>query len=149
MKRIIRQFSMVCVIGILTPLLLFARTSSPKDANIYIISPAHGEVVQNPVTIKFGLSNMGIAPIGVNKPNSGHFHLLIDEEKLPDFDKPLHFGEHYLHFSEGQTQVTLELSPGAHSLQLILGDLGHMVHEPPVLSRKIQIIVRNFSPANE
>jgi len=118
-----------------------ARTPSPEGAYLYIISPANGDVVSNPVTIRFGLKNMGVAPAGTEKANTGHHHLLIDVSSLPDLDMPLPADAQHVHFGGGQTETTVELSPGQHTLQLILGDMSHIPHDPPVLSEKITITV--------
>jgi hypothetical protein len=119
----------------------FARTPSPDDAQVYIISPADGETVHSPVVVKFGLKGMGVAPAGVNKPNTGHHHLLIDVPGRPALDKPLPANEHHKHFGGGQTETTIELSPGKHTLQLIMGDKSHIPHDPAIISKKITIMV--------
>jgi hypothetical protein len=90
-----------------------AGTMSPAGSAAYIISPANGEVVQSPVTVKFGLQGMGVAPAGVDKAKTGHHHLLIDVSELPPFDKPLPADARHKHFGGGQTETTIELSPGA------------------------------------
>lgn len=119
-----------------------ARTPSPEGARVYIISPADGEIVTSPVTVKFGLEGMGVAPAGVSKAKTGHHHLLIDVADTPPLDKPVPSDDRHRHFGGGQTETTVELSPGEHSLQLLLGDEHHVPHEPPVMSRKITITVR-------
>ncbi len=118
-----------------------AGTPAPKDAEVYIISPADGDTVSSPVTIRFGLKGMGVAPAGVDKPNTGHHHLIIDAG-LPPLDAPIPANDNYKHFGGGQTETTIELAPGKHTLQLIMGDLMHIPHEPPVISRKITITVK-------
>ncbi len=118
-----------------------AGTPAPKDAEVYIISPADGDTVSSPVTIKFGLKGMGVAPAGIDKPNTGHHHLIIDAG-LPPLDAPIPASDNYKHFGGGQTETTIELAPGKHTLQLIMGDLMHIPHEPPVMSRKITITVK-------
>jgi hypothetical protein len=118
-----------------------ARTASPEGANLYIISPANGEVVTSPVTIKFGLKGMGVAPAGTDRENTGHHHLMIDVSSLPNLDIPLPADAQHVHFGGGQTETTIDLSPGRHTLQLILGDMSHIPHDPPVLSEKITITV--------
>tara|TARA_B100000686_G_C16194842_1_gene667640 strand:- start:52 stop:477 length:426 start_codon:yes stop_codon:yes gene_type:complete len=120
----------------------FARTISPDGAQVYIISPADGEVTVSPVTIKFGLKGMGVAPAGIDKPNTGHHHLLIDVVNNPSLDKPLPSNENHKHFGGGQTEITVDLSPGKHTLQLILGDKNHIPHNPPVMSEITTIIVK-------
>lgn len=121
---------------------VFARTPSPEGAHVYIISPAHGEVVNNPVTVRFGLIGMGVAPAGIDISGTGHHHLLIDLASMPAVDKPLPADANHKHFGGGQTQTTLELSPGKHTLQLIMGDKTHIPHKPLVISEKITIMVK-------
>ncbi len=119
-----------------------ARTPSPEGARVYIISPTPGEVVSSPVTVRFGLKGMGVAPAGVDRAKTGHHHLLIDLADLPALDKPLPADAHHKHFGGGQTEVSVELSPGKHTLQLIMGDKNHIPHDPPVISEKITIVVK-------
>lgn len=116
------------------------RTPSPEGASVYIISPADGATVQSPVLVQFGLSGMGVAPAGVEWENTGHHHLIVDAD-TPAFDQYLPADEHHIHFGGGQTEVSLELEPGEHSLQLVLADDSHLPHEPPVVSTKITITV--------
>ena len=114
-------------------------SDSPEGARAYIISPADGEVVGKTFTVKFGLQGMGVAPAGVERANTGHHHLVING-KLPKAGKPM--GNEVKHFGGGQTETTLSLEPGEHTLQLILGDHLHTPHNPPVTSKKITITVR-------
>ena len=136
----------VALISILSALLLstlaLARTPAPAGAEVYIISPADGDTVGSPVTVRFGLSGMGVAPAGTDKAKTGHHHLLIDVDGLPDLEKPLISDARHRHFGGGQTEVTVELPPGKHTLQLILGDKVHIPHDPPVISDKITITVK-------
>ncbi len=119
-----------------------AGTPSPEGARVYIISPSHGEVVSSPVVVKFGLVGMGVAPAGVDMAKTGHHHLLIDMDKLPPMDKPLVGSDQLRHFGGGQTQTTLELTPGKHTLQLILADKTHTPHSPQLVSERISIQVK-------
>ncbi|MFP3874754.1 MAG: DUF4399 domain-containing protein [Thiohalophilus sp.] len=118
-----------------------AGTSAPEGARVYIISPAHGEVVTSPVTIKFGLQGMGVAPAGIDKAKTGHHHLMIDVADTPALDKPLPADDRHKHFGGGQTEATIKLSPGEHTLQLIMGDKNHVPHDPPVMSKPITVVV--------
>lgn len=120
----------------------FAGTAAPEGAQAYIISPADGETVSSPVTVKFGLKGMGVAPAGVDKPNTGHHHLLIDAANEPALDQPLPADATHKHFGGGQTETSIELPPGEHTLQLVMGDKNHVPHEPPVMSKKITITVK-------
>lgn len=116
------------------------QTSSPEGAKAYIISPADGTVVATSFSVKFGLSGMGVAPAGTDRANTGHHHLLVDGKALPDMNEAL--GISVTHFGGGQTETTLTLTPGTHTLQLILGDKGHVPHIPPIVSDKITITVK-------
>jgi len=111
---------------------------NPK-AKAYIVSPANGATVSSPVTIQFGLDGMEVAPAGTGHANSGHHHLIVDGE-LPALDQPM--GNQVKHFGKGQTETTLELSPGQHTLQLIMGDKMHTPHATPIISEKITITVK-------
>ena len=117
-------------------------SESPPGAKAYIISPKDGEVVGSTFTVRFGLVGMGVAPAGVRVPNTGHHHLLIDLENLPDMEKPLAFSENVRHFGGGQTEAEITLAPGKHTLRLLLGNYLHIPHKPPVLSEKITVTVK-------
>jgi len=114
-------------------------TPSPEGAMVYIVSPQAGESVKSPVTVVFGLKGMGIAPAGTEKEHTGHHHLLIDQTELPAPGLPM--GNPPLHFGKGQTETVVELEPGKHTLQLILGNHLHVPHNPPVVSELITITV--------
>ena len=117
------------------------RSAAPLGAKCYIISPADGATVTGPVTVLFGLKGMGVAPAGVQQDKTGHFHLLVDTG-LPPLDKPIPKDAQHLHFGGGQTETTLNLSPGKHTLQLLMGDHVHLSFDPPVASEVITITVR-------
>lgn len=113
----------------------------PKDARVYIIYPRDGAKVKDPFTVRFGLKGLGIAPAGVSFPNTGHHHLLIDTDLPSDLNAPLPESANVKHFGKGQTETTLSLPPGEHTLQLVFGDLNHVPHSPPLVSKKITITV--------
>ena len=117
------------------------RTPSPAGAEVYIISPKDGAKVSSPFVVEFGLKGMGVAPAGVKIENTGHHHLLIDTDAPTDLNAPLPSNEKVVHFGKGQTQTTLTLPPGKHTLQLLLGDNNHVPHNPPVISKKITVTV--------
>lgn len=108
---------------------------------LYIISPTDGSTVKNPIKIIFGLSGMGVAPAGVEMANTGHHHLLIDLDILPDKNLPIPSDERHRHFGAGQTETSVNLTPGTHTLQLMLGDHYHMQFKKSVVSKKIIINV--------
>ena len=121
---------------------VFAQTKSPEGAKVYIIAPKEGEVVSKEVRVIFGLKGMGVAPAGVDAPNTGHHHLLVDVDKLPDMGKPIPKDANHMHFGGGQAETVITLTPGTHTLQLLLGDMNHIPHSPPVISEKINITVK-------
>lgn len=134
------RYLTTCLILLLASPLAIARTPAPENAEVYFISPADGATVTSPVTVRFGLKNMGIAPAGIEKTGTGHHHLLIDTG-LPPLDRPVPSDKQHRHFGGGQTQTTLDLTPGTHTLQLLLGDHNHIPHKPPVASETITITV--------
>ena len=117
----------------------FQTASNPGSA-VYFIQPLDGADVRSPVTVKFGLKGMGVAPAGVEKAGTGHHHLIIDAP-LPPMDENIINDSNHLHFGGGQTEVTITLAPGKHTLQLLLGDQNHLPHSPPVFSKRITILV--------
>lgn len=128
-------------LGLFIATVAIAQTAAPDTAKVYIIEPKDGAVVSNPVTVRFGLSGMGVAPAGVEKAKTGHHHLIIDT-KVEDYENPLPADDNHKHFGGGQTETTIELSPGEHTLQLILGDHNHIPHKPIVESETITITVK-------
>jgi len=116
------------------------RKPAPADARVYFVGLQDGAVLPQKATIRFGLVNMGVAPAGIEKPNTGHHHLLIDA-KLPQLDLPIPNDFNHLHFGAGQTEATVTLPLGRHTLQLVLGDETHVPHNPPVMSKPIRVIV--------
>ena len=118
----------------------YGPTPSPAGAQVYFIDPKDGATIQPKTIIHFGLRNMGVAPAGSDRPNSGHHHLLIDTE-LPPLNKPIPNDFNHLHFGGGQTEAEVELTPGEHTLQLLMGDKKHIPHNPPVMSDRIKVTV--------
>lgn len=134
------------LLGLLvTPWLALAQgpapTPAPTGASLYFISPQDGDTLRGEVLVRFGLRGMGVAPAGINLEGTGHHHLLINLDGPPPLDQPIPADEQHVHFGKGQTETTISLPPGTHSLQLILGDYLHRPHQPPVLSEKIRITV--------
>ena len=125
------------VIFMMSPLMAIAG----EETSVYFISPQDGAVVSGEFKVQFGLKGMGVAPAGVQKDHTGHHHLLIDVDTMPAMDMPLPATDHIIHFGGGQTETTLNLEPGQHTLQLLLGDYAHIPMNPPVMSEKITITV--------
>ena len=120
-----------------------AQTPSPAGAKVYFINLKDGAEVESPFLVQFGLSGMGVAPAGVEKPNTGHHHLLIDTTMTPEqMKEPLPADDNHKHFGGGQTEAMVTLPKGQHTLQLVLADWTHIPHEPPVMSEPITITVR-------
>jgi hypothetical protein len=119
------------------------RPAAPAGAEVYFIAPRNGAVIQGPVTVKFGLKGMGIAPAGIKFDNTGHHHLLVDTD-LSDLklDAPLPATDKVLHFGKGQTETTVTLAPGKHTLELLLADYQHIPFDPALHSQKITITVK-------
>ena len=137
------MYRIACSLGLTALMALVGATSliAAEAPRAYIISPVDGTTVSSPVKVVFGLSGMGVAPAGVDKQGTGHHHLLIDVAELPDLKLPVPADANHKHFGGGQTEATVELAPGVHTLQLLLGDKVHIPHDTPVTSEKITITV--------
>jgi len=140
-----RSRRLLLAAALAAPLALLAqtlpRTPAPAGAEVYLIAPTDGAVVAAEVTVRFGLKGMGIAPAGTAVANTGHHHLLIDTP-LPALDQPIPADARHVHFGKGQTETTITLSPGQHTLQLLLGDQNHVPHDPPLASAVVTITVK-------
>lgn len=141
--------SAALAIACATPGFADGHSTAPEGAAAYFIGLEDGATVTSPVTIHFGLSGMGVAPAGTEKDGTGHHHILIDRAPFgdaPDDAEAMANGlpsdEHHRHFGGGQTEVTLDLTPGSHTLQLVLGDAYHVPHDPIVASKRITITVK-------
>jgi len=120
-----------------------AQTPSPAGAKVYFINLKDGDAVNSPFLVQFWLSGMGVAPAGVEKPNTGHHHLLIDTAlSAEQMKEPIPSDANHVHFGGGQTEAMVTLPPGQHTLQLVLADWTHIPHVPPVMSQPITITVR-------
>jgi len=119
-----------------------ALSPSPTNAKVSISEPNNNAVVPTTFTVKFALSGMELAPAGTQKENTGHHHLLVDMATLPELTQPLAVSDHIQHFGKGQTETTLTLAPGKHTLQLVLGDYAHVPHNKPLISEKITVNVK-------
>jgi len=115
-------------------------TPAPEGAQVYFIAPQDGQTVSNPILVQFGLKGMGVAPAGIDAPNTGHHHLLVNTP-LPPAGQPIPTDEKHLHFGLGQTETTLTLPPGQHELQILLGDHAHIPHQPIIASQRITLTV--------
>jgi len=133
---------LACIATLSVAVSAAAREPAPAGAEVYIVSPKDGDKVSSPVTVVFGLKGMGIAPAGIKFDGTGHHHLLVDSELPADLSQPLAANERSIHFGKGQTETSVTLPPGKHTLQLVLGDSLHIPHDPPVVSKKITIDVR-------
>lgn len=134
---------------ITVPGFAFAQdTPAPEGATVYFVNLEDGTTVAAPVTVIFGLTGMGVAPAGTEREHTGHHHVFLDRAPLGEGEEgaeELLYGipadENHIHFGGGQTEVTLDLAPGSHTLQLVLGDLNHIPHTPPIASEQITITV--------
>jgi len=142
MKKLIIALSLMAASVSTTVLSNEMKSTAPDNASVYFISPVSEQTVKTTFTVKFGLAGMGVAPAGTKKKNTGHHHLLIDTDKMPSMHTPLPATDKIKHFGGGQTETTLTLAPGKHTLQLVLGNYLHIPHSKPVLSEKITIIVK-------
>jgi hypothetical protein len=119
----------------------YKKVASAPTAAVYFVNLKNGDTVSSPVLVQFGLRGIGVAPAGVEKEATGHHHLLIDVAEV-DVNAPLPATDNVRHFGGGQTEVSVALPPGRHTLQLLLADHNHIPHHPVVISERITITVR-------
>ncbi len=141
----------IAALAILTAMsnpLMAGETPAPEGAEVYFVNLEDGATVASPVNVVFGLKGMGVAPAGTEKEKTGHHHILLNRPPLgegPDGAEELEYGlpadDNHIHFGGGQTEVALDLPAGTHTLQLVLGDMNHVPHTPPVTSEVITITV--------
>lgn len=142
-------FAIAAISALLLPAAGMAgETPSAPGTKQYFVNLKDGDTVRSPVKVIFGLSGMGVAPAGVDKENTGHHHILLDrpplgqgEDGVDEFDANILADEHNIHYGKGQTEAVLDLPPGKHTLQLVLGDKDHIPHNPPISSEVITITV--------
>lgn len=118
----------------------FATFSISANPKVYFINLEDGDRLESPFLIQFGLSGMGIAPAGTDRANTGHHHLLINVNEI-DLSQPIPSSSSHIHFGGGQTESLIDLMPGDYSMQLVLGDMTHTPHNPPIISQRINITV--------
>ncbi|QYZ67435.1 MAG: rod shape-determining protein RodA [Gammaproteobacteria bacterium (ex Lamellibrachia satsuma)] len=144
-KRLVSAITSVLAMALLLATPISGAHSPPEEAKIYFVGLTDGEVVKSPFKVKFGIKGFGITPAGTKgkrRHTAGHHHLLVDLDQTPDMDETIPRDAHNMHFDEGETETLLELPPGRHTLQLLLGDEQHEPQDPPLLSEKITITVR-------
>jgi len=142
MKKLVLSIALVASTVGIAAAQMPARSAAPAGTEVYLIAPADGAAVKNPVVVRFGLKGMGIAPAGIQMDNTGHHHLFIDTDLPTDMSKPIGMIDNkIIHFGKGQTETTLTLPPGKHTLQLLLGDYLHVPNAEPMVSKKITITV--------
>ena len=142
MQRVLRALAAAAILTV--PALADGHNPWPEGAKVYFVTPQDGETVTSPVTVIFGLKGLGVAPAGVEKVKTGHHHLLIDTPMLAgeDLTYSIPADDNHKHFGGGQTETTIELSPGRHTLQLLMGDANHVPHDPPLAAKRITVIVK-------
>lgn len=140
--KIVRLIVLAAALALVTGAAQAQGKPAAKDALLYFVTPKNGAVIKGSFWARFGLRNMGVTHAGDDFPNSGHHHLLIDVTEPLDPNEPIPAGKNYMHLVAGQTEVQLDLPPGKHTLQLVLGDGKHYPFNPPLVSEKITITVK-------
>jgi hypothetical protein len=140
--KIVRLLSLAVALAIMSSAVQAQGKPPAKDALLYFIWPQNGATIKGGFWCRFGLRNMGVTHAGEDFPSSGHHHLLIDVNEPLDVNEPIPQDKNHLHFGAGQTEARIELPPGKHTLQLVLGDGKHYPFNPPLVSEKITITVK-------
>jgi uncharacterized protein DUF4399 len=140
--KIVRPIMLAAALALVPAAAQAQGKPAAKDALLYFVSPKNGQVIKGTFWARFGLRNMGVTHAGDDFPNSGHHHLLIDVKDPLDPNEPIPADKNHMHLVAGQTEVQLDLPPGRHTLQLVLGDGKHYPFNPPLVSEKITITVK-------
>lgn len=142
MANLLKAFALACAVMAIPAIVFAGETPAPDGAKVYFINLKSGDTVKSPVMIQFGLEGMGVAPAGTEKENTGHHHLIINGTIEGEaLNEPIPSDDNHKHFGGGQTQITIDLPQGTHTLQLVLGDWSHIPHNPPVMSEQITVKV--------
>ena len=128
-------------IFILMSSVINAASQSKEGSAVFFISPEDGQTVKNPVKLSFGLRGMDLIEAGIDRPFSGHHHLLINVNQLPDLNLPIPADNQHIHFGKGQDSGIINLKPGQYTLQLLFADYLHIPHDKPLMSKKISVKV--------
>jgi hypothetical protein len=147
--RIIRLVVVAAMLASAPTLALAQGKPSPKDALLYFVWPRNGAVIKGGFWCRFGLRGMGVTHAGDDYPNSGHHHLLVDVNEPVNVNEPIPQDKNHIHFGAGQTETRLELPPGKHTLQLVLGDAKHYPFDPPLVSERISVTIKGGSPGTK
>jgi len=146
---VVSKIVALCLLPLSVSASEFLAWPANEGAYVYFINLEDGATVKSPVLVQMGLHGMGVAPAGTEREGTGHHHILIDRPALgqgPDGDEEwiysLPADEHHKHFGGGQTETTLDLTPGEHSLQLVFGDMNHTPFGPQMVTKVITIIVK-------
>jgi uncharacterized protein DUF4399 len=140
--KIVRLVALAVALAVVPCAVHAQGKPAAKDALLYFIWPQNGATIKGGFWCRFGLRGMGVTHAGDDFQNSGHHHLLIDVNEPLDANEPIPQDKNHLHFGAGQTETRLELSPGKHTLQLVLGDAKHYPFSPPLVSEKIAVTIR-------
>ena len=119
-----------------------------EGAFVYFIDLEDGATVSAPVVVRMGVSGMGVAPAGTEKEGTGHHHLLLNraplgegEDGAEEWTYGIPADDNHLHYGGGQTEVSLDLPAGTHTLQMAFGDMNHVPFGPQMVSDVITITV--------
>jgi len=101
----------------LTLLISIAVLSCGSADGVYFENLEDGQEVSTSVLVKMGVSGMEIKPAGEVVKGTGHHHIIIDGSWLKTGEM-VPADKTHIHFGKGQTETTLELTPGEHTLTL-------------------------------
>ena len=99
-----------------------ALPAIPDGAKVFFKNLKNGETVTSPVKVEMGATGISIDSAGTVKPNSGHFHLLIDAGDSTAAGVVVPKDSTHLHYGNAQKEATIKLTPGKHTLALQFAD---------------------------
>lgn len=109
MKSIVKSFFVLAIIAVVS--------SCGRSEGVYFENLEDGQEVGTSVLVKMGVSGMEIEPAGEVNKGKGHHHIIIDDNWVKT-GEVVPADKTHIHFGKGQTETTLELTPGEHTLTL-------------------------------
>jgi Domain of unknown function (DUF4399) len=108
--------------------------------SVDFIEPKNGAVLSSPFKVVFAVSGMEVSPAGELKPNTGHHHLLINSQAMPQ-GEVIPFDDTHKHFGKGQTDTEVTLPPGHYKLTMQFANGAHQSYGAE-MSKSIEVTVK-------
>ncbi len=110
------------------------------DQTVWFAEPADGAVVNSTFKVRFAVAGMTVMPAGDIVKDTGHHHLMIDCVPV-DAGNIMPYDATHIHYAFGQTESTVTLAPGTHTLTVQFANGDHKSFGP-AMSKTITVTVK-------